>query len=216
MKTHRAQRGEPRVLVAGFERVAAPWVGGMWRAAHRILLVLAALIVPAIPVHAADAVPAVSDGDIHVVRNGNSFTVDAVMHAPVPVPLAWAVLTDFGHMAEFSPNLTTSEIVERGDSRLVVSQKGEVRYGIFSTRLESVREIHLVAQHEIRAHSLGGSVKHMESVMHLQAEEGGTRLQYHAEVEPDSWFPPLIGPALVRHESAEQFSALIREMIRRR
>lgn len=188
----------------------------MLRTVRLILVALAALLVPAVAVHAADAVPAVSDADVQVVRNGRSFTVDVVMHAPVPVSVAWAVLTDFAHMAEFSPHLTASEIVERGDSRLVVSQKGVVRYGAFSVRLDSVREIQLVTQHEIRARSLSGSVKRMESVMRLEAEAGGTRLHYHAEVEPNSWFPPLIGPALVRHESAEQFSAMIQEMIRRR
>lgn len=51
--------------------------------------------------------------------------------------------------------------------------------------------------------------------MQLEAEPGGTRLHYHAEVVPGFWFPPMIGPALVRHETAEQFSAIIREMMRR-
>jgi hypothetical protein len=52
--------------------------------------------------------------------------------------------------------------------------------------------------------------------MQLEPEAGGTRLQYHAEVQPEFWMPPLIGPAIVRHETAEQFSAIIDEMIRRR
>ena len=52
--------------------------------------------------------------------------------------------------------------------------------------------------------------------MQLEAETGGTRLQYHAEVQPDFWFPPLIGPALVQRQTAEQFSAMIQEMLRRR
>ena len=188
----------------------------MRRAVHGIVFVLAALLVPVAPAFAADEPQAVSESDVQVVRTGSRFSVDVVMHAPVPLPTAWAVLIDFGRMADFVPNITASEILERSDSVLKVSQKGEARYGFFSARFESVREIRLVAQREMRARNLAGNVKYMESVMQLQAEEGGTRLHYHAEVEPDTWFPPLIGPKLVRRETARQFSAIIQEMIRRR
>jgi hypothetical protein len=56
----------------------------------------------------------------------------------------------------------------------------------------------------------------MDSVMRLEPEPGGIRLQYHAEVQPNFWLPPMIGPALVQHETAEQFSAMIHEMLRRK
>ena len=180
------------------------------------LVVLAASLLSPGPAAAADTPPLVPDNDVRVQSSGSTFTVDVVMHAPVPLAQAWAVLVDFGHMAEFVPNLTQSQIVEGSDSTFKVSQKGVARFGFFSAKFESVREIRLVPQREIRARSIGGNVKHMESVMQLEAEDGGTRLQYHAEVEPDFWFPPLIGPKLVRHQTAEQFSAMIQEMLRRK
>ncbi len=188
----------------------------MSRVIRLMLLVLAALLLPVGPAVAADAPPAVSDSDVRVVRTGDTFSVDVVMHAPVPLPQAWAVLTDFEHMADFVPNLTTSQVLERNDSFVKVSQKGVARYGLFSAKFDSLREIRLVPQREIHARGIGGNIKQMASLMQLDAEEGGTRLHYHAEVQPDFWFPPLIGPGLVRHETAEQFSAMIREMIRRR
>ena len=49
----------------------------------------------------------------------------------------------------------------------------------------------------------------------VASERRGTRLSYHAEVVPAFWFPPLIGPSVVRRETAEQFSAMTREMQRR-
>ena len=141
--------------------------------------------------------------------------MDLTIYAPVAPSLAWAVLTDFEHMSEFVPNLTSSQVSERSDSGLKVTQKGVARYGLFSSNFESVREISLSALREIRAHNVGGNIQRMESLMQLQAEGAGTRLTYHAEVLPGFWFPPLIGPALVRHETAEQFSAMLREMVRR-
>lgn len=176
---------------------------------------LAMLLAPAQAALAADGSLTVPDNDVQVQRAGTSFTVDVNFYTPVPPAQAWAVLTDFEHMGSFVPNLTSSQVLERGDARLKVAQKGVARYGFFSANFESVREISLSPQREIRAHNIGGNVKSLDSVMQLQAEGSGTRLHYHAEVTPGFWFPPLIGPSLVRHETAEQFTAMLQEMQRR-
>ncbi|BDT66561.1 hypothetical protein os1_07240 [Comamonadaceae bacterium OS-1] len=179
------------------------------------VLALAAALCPLPSALAADAPAAVADGDVHVERANGSFTVDMAVHAPVDAARAWAVLTDFEHMADFVPNLTSSQVTERSDTLVKVTQKGVAKYGFFSTPFESVREIHLDPPHEIRAHGVGGNILRMESRMQLEPEGSGTRLTYHAEVLPGFWFPPVIGPSLVRHETAEQFSAMVREMQRR-
>lgn len=160
--------------------------------------------------------PAVRRNDVRVERSGDSFTVDVVMHAPVVPALAWAVLTDFERMAEFVPNLTHSQILARSEGTLRVRQKGIARYGPFSSNFDSTREIQLMPPREIRAHGIGGNIKRMDSRMRLEPEGDGTRLDYHAEVLPDFWLPPLLGPSFVQHETAEQFSAMINEMLRRR
>lgn len=180
-----------------------------------IALLFSALLLAHLVI-ADDAASAVDSKDVRVERAGDSFSVDVRMYAPVPPALAWAVLTDFERMAEFIPNLTHSQIVERGEDRIQVKQKGVARYGPFSSSFESVRDIRLTPPREIRAHGIGGNIKRMESLMRLEAEGEGTRLEYHAEVQPDFWLPPLFGPSFVRHETAEQFSAMIREMLRRR
>ncbi len=179
------------------------------------MLALAAALCPLAPALAADANPAVADSDVRVERAHGSFTVDMAVHVPVDAARAWAVLTDFEHMADFVPNLTSSVVTERSDTLVKVTQKGVAKYGIFSTQFESVREIQLVPPHEIRAHGVGGNIQRMESRMQLEPEGSGTRLTYHAEVLPGFWFPPVIGPSLVQHETAEQFSAMVREMQRR-
>jgi carbon monoxide dehydrogenase subunit G len=163
----------------------------------------------------ACAADGVNPADVHVSRNGDSFTVDLVMHASVPPAQAFEVLTDFDHMASFVPNLRASQVLSRQGAVLKVSQQGVAQFGPVSRSFESVREVRLIPPSEIRVHGLSGSVKRMDSLMQLQPEPGGTRLQYHAEVDPGSWMPPLVGPALVQHETAEQFSAMLDEMARR-
>lgn len=177
-------------------------------------LLLCAALLPSASGSAVDAL-SVEESDIRVERTSAGFTVDMLAHAPVPPARAWEVLTDFGHMARFVPNVRTSEVTDRSGSQIRVRQTGTARYGVFWTDIESVREIRLQPPHEIRSVGVGGNVKRMESLMRLEPEPGGTLLRYHAEVQPDFWLPPVLGPSFVRHETAEQFSAIIREMVRR-
>lgn len=183
---------------------------------HRLLPFVPGLVLLATSPAVLAAGPAVLDQDVRVARADGGFVVDVVMHAPVRPAQAWAVLTDFEHMASFVPNLKISRVLERSDSVLKVQQQGVARYGLFSASFESLREIRLTPSSEIRAHGLGGNIQRMESLMRLEPEGNGTRLSYHAEALPGFWFPPMIGPALVRHETAEQFSAMLDEMQRRR
>lgn len=181
---------------------------------RRGLLLLALL--PAVQAGATEAPPAVVADDVRVVRTAGGFTIDMAAHAPVGPELAWEVLTDFDHMASFVPNLKTSQVTERSSDLLRVRQTGTARYGVFWTDFESEREIRLRFPREIRSLGIRGNVGHMESLMRLEPEPGGTLLRYHAQIQPDFWLPPLLGPAFVQHETAEQFSAMIREMVRRR
>lgn len=180
------------------------------------LLLLALLVLSGARAASGDAPVAVTADDVRVARIAGGFTVDMTAHAPVGPERAWEVLTDFEHMAGFVPNLKTSQVMERSDELIRVRQTGTARYGVFWTEFESEREIRLFPPREIRALGVGGNVKRMESLMRLEPEPGGTLLHYHAQVQPDFWLPPLLGPAFVRHETAEQFSAMIREMVRRR
>jgi carbon monoxide dehydrogenase subunit G len=180
------------------------------------LTVWVGMLCPVQAALSADEPPVVSGSDVKVVRNGGGFTVDLTVYTPVAPALAWEVLTDFDRMSEFVPNLISSRVTERNESVLKVQQKGVAHYGIFSVNFESIQETRLSPQREINARGVGGNFLRMDSVMLLQAEGAGTRLNYHADVLPDFWFPPFIGPTLARRDIAEQFTGMLREMSRRR
>lgn len=157
----------------------------------------------------------VDERDITVSRVDQGFAVDMDAFFPVRPAVAWAVLTDYEHMSTFVPNLTSSTVAGRGEGPFNVVQKGVARFGPFSFAFESVREIRLTPPTEIRSHGIGGNLERVESATRLQAEGSGTRLHYHADVVPGVWFPPLMGPAVVRAQTARQFSAMLAEMRRR-
>jgi hypothetical protein len=109
-----------------------------------------------------------------------------------------------------------SQVLQRGAEGLTVRQQGTVQWGLFSLKLDSTRELRLNPPTEIRSNAISGSFKRMVSHTQLEAvASGGTEIRYHAEGEPGDWFPPFIGPAVVRRQTATQFSAMVAEMLRR-
>jgi carbon monoxide dehydrogenase subunit G len=134
------------------------------------------------------------------------------MIAPVPVEVAWQVLTDFDHMARFIPNLERSAVMHRAGNRLRIEQQGKAYFGPFSMAFGSTRDVELMPMREVRARQVTGTAKSMESSMRFSAVPEGTRLDYRADIIPDIYLPPLFGPSTIRREMADQFSAILNEM----
>jgi hypothetical protein len=164
---------------------------------------------------AAGAARADTELRIEVERKGELFTVHAFLFAPVPPRDAWAVLTDFEHMASFVPNLSESRVTNRAGERLTVAQKGVARFGVLKYPFESVREVELFPFESVRSRNVGGNVSRVDSTTRIVAFEGGTRISYYVEVVPGFWFPGIVGESFLKHEIREQFDAILREMLRR-
>ena len=142
-------------------------------------------------------------------------TIEANMTVRVPAAVAWAVLTDFAHMARFLPNLSASDAESEGPNVLRVTQKGAAIWGPFTFDFESVRRIVLQPMSRIESTTLSGKISKMTSVSELGPAGNGVHIHYRADAEIDFWLPPLLGTAAMRHEVREQFAAMIDEMWRR-
>lgn len=152
---------------------------------------------------------------VSVDKRGKSFVVDAAVDIPVPLRVAWEVLTDFEHMTSILSNLSASQIVSRNDRTLVVRQEGVARYGIFSYSFTSEREIRLKPMKKIIARQLSGNAQSFVSELRLAPGDDGTEVRYHAELVPGSAIARTFGAPFVKHETEEQFRALAAEMVRR-
>ncbi|WP_310491692.1 SRPBCC family protein [Dechloromonas sp.] len=155
------------------------------------------------------------DDDVVVdYREGTYFANLAFLVAASPAVVI-DVLTDFNHMVGIVPNLESSQIVSRQGNVFVIKQRGKANFGPFSFPFESLRQIELLPDGRILGRALGGSTKHMRSELRVQAQGRGARVDYQIEVVPDRWLPASLGVPFMRHEMAEQFTALIHEMERR-
>ena len=142
--------------------------------------------------------------------------VDARFTVAASVRDAWAVMTDFNHMAEFISNLEMSRIVSRSGEPLRIEQKGKAARGLLSFSFESVRDVTLVPFESIHTRLISGNLKKLEGYTRLEKDGERTRIVFHGESIPSMWIPPAIGPAFIRRETREQFEELRAEILRRK
>lgn len=154
-------------------------------------------------------------GQVAVDYRDGAYFASLEMVVAVPPAVALAVLTDFDRMAEFMPGLNRSRILARDGNIFRVAQQGRAQFGPVGFSYESERRIEVIGGTRILARAIAGTAKRMSSEMQLSPVAGGTRLEYRVEIVPDTWLPGVVGRGFFRHELAEQFSALEREMLRR-
>ncbi len=153
--------------------------------------------------------------DIAVQQVGDTFIVDAAIEVPVPVDLAWDVLTDFDHMTSILGNLTASKVLSRNGNLWRVRQEGVAKYGPFSYSFESVREIRLEPKTRIVSKSLSGTLAQTSSLAEIVPVNQGVQLKYHVEMQTGSMLARMFGLPFVRHEVEEQLQRMVKEMTAR-
>jgi uncharacterized membrane protein len=152
---------------------------------------------------------------VAVGQSGEAFIIDATVDVEVPLATAWGVLTDFDHMTSILGNLTSSKVTSRDGNTWIVRQEGVARYGLLSFSFMSEREIRLEPMKRIMVRSLSGTLKRMDSEAKIVALDQAVQIKYHAESVPDSILARMFGASFVRHEVAEQFLGMAKEMLRR-
>ncbi len=152
---------------------------------------------------------------MRVERHGESVVVDVEAHMPCALGDAWAVFTDYDNMAAFISNLTASKVLARTDHTLEVMQSGRTQVGFLSFGFEAVRVVELLPMREIRSILVSGDFKAYASTTSLTPTSGGTQIRHHGEYVPKKWLPPLIGPAVIEHETRKQYLEFAAEIERR-
>jgi len=154
--------------------------------------------------------------DVNVVFGSEQIEISLDTQAPVTTAQAWAVLTDYAHMSQFLPGLELSEVTSRQGNTLRVHQRGSTRAGLLHFDYENVRDVSLTPQRLITTHGVSGDTKRLDSSTELRPREGGgVQLHYHVAFEPARPLPSFLGNSALKRQTADNFNAFIREMIRR-
>ena len=185
--------------------------------ARRVFAASLALAVALVAWPPADARAAADTSDIvvHARKDGATITVEVACPVDAPRAVVWDVLTDYDRMPKFIANLEGSAVRMRMGDRLQVHQKGRASRGPLTFPFESVREIELIPQTEIRSKMISGDT--MPASFTTRIEVAGNRLHivHTGTYTPSIWVPPVVGPALIEMETRKQYGEIRDEIVRR-
>lgn len=176
---------------------------------RRRLLRLSLILLPALPA-AAYAGP-----EVRIEQHGDVFVVQAETIVATDAALAWQVLTDYNHLADFVPDMRVSRVISAAGRPVQVEQKGDAGFLFFKFAVEVVLDIEETPPRRLGFRAIRGNMRQMRGEWRIDNAAGGIRLVYAAELEPSFWVPPLIGPAVMRHDIARQFESVAQEISRR-
>lgn len=167
---------------------------------------------------AARQARAVEDFSIHASHQGDAVAlhVQARVHARAAV--IWGTLTDYDHLPQFVPGLTSSRVLERRGASAVVEQKGAARVLFFSYPIEVTVESLENPPDRLGVRVLKGNLKQLEGGYRLQpvaGSEGEFVLSWRGVIEPDFSLPAFLTVPLLRSTFQEQFLAMVKEIERR-
>ena len=152
---------------------------------------------------------------VNVQRRGAIVVVDVQTEVPADMATAWAVLTDYEHMADFISNLKTSVVLTRQGNQLEVQQSGQAKKGPLTFSFETTRAVELIADREIRSHLIKGDFKSYDFKTTLVDNGSGVTIVNHGEYWPNVWVPPVVGPAMIESETRKQYGEIRAEILRR-
>ena len=153
---------------------------------------------------------------LETYRQGDAVNVYAEVRLDVDPKIAWDVLSDYDHLAEFIPDMSYSRVLSRDGDKVIVEQKGDFGVLFFRQPIELKLEIVETPRRTIVAHAVGGSFREMSGRYDLESGEGrGVRISYAGHFVPGFALPPFLGIIGVRHTAAVQLTALVDEIVRR-
>jgi ribosome-associated toxin RatA of RatAB toxin-antitoxin module len=154
--------------------------------------------------------------EVAVRMQAGTVVVDVTAKVAVRHEVAWAVLTDYEHMAEFLTALKASTVLARSGNSLEVAQTGQAKFGFLHFEFSTVRAVELDPEQEIRSRMIRGDFKSYEFSTRVTDDLPGTvKIVHHGEYMPNRWVPPVVGPAMIQSETHKQYTEFIAEMLKR-
>ena len=157
-----------------------------------------------------------ADGvSVDTARHGAAVEVRARALVNATHATVWGTVTDYERLATFVPGMRSSRILGRRDGGLIVEQRGETRFLVFTYPVD----VQLLATARppdlVEVHLLGGTLKRLDGAYRLQPDgQGRVALLWTGLIEPDS-LPPLLGELVMRATIEAQFTGMVREIERR-
>ena len=153
--------------------------------------------------------------EARIERQGEYITVNASALMQVDARIAWEVLSDYDHLAQFIPDMKSSRVVSRDGNRVLVEQKGEFGFFFYRQPVDVMLEVVEDPMRRIDARRISGNIRDLQTRYELAASDAGVKLDYVGRFIPEFSVPPLFGMPMVRRIVERRFHAMVEEIVRR-
>lgn len=153
--------------------------------------------------------------EVRIELGSTHLAAEGSLAAPVSRKVAWAVLSDHDHFADFVPGLHANRVVEDRNHDKIVAQRGEITTAGPRLRYDGTLRIREQPGEGMRLLFLSGLFKDSEGEWRLSGERPVTlvyRLRMDLRKSP---LPPPMAATVVEQQVRQWLSAVAAEMERR-
>lgn len=139
--------------------------------------------------------------DATIQYSAGVYTVAFDMRLDADTTQVRTLMTDYDHLDRLSDIVTDSHVLDvlaNGDKRIQLNVHACV--WIFCRTLRRVQDVTTLEDGDLRTRALPERSDFSEAVerWHIEATPRGTRIRYNAQLAPNFFVPPLLGPYLIK------------------
>jgi hypothetical protein len=111
--------------------------------------------------------------------------------------------------------MVSSRVVSPPGAPVRLRQVGKAGVGLFHVTIDVTLAVTVDAPKRIEFDRVDGNLAQMRGTWTVEGDAENCALAYRAEIEPEFWVPPLIGPLLMQNQVEQQMRGLLAEILRR-
>jgi ribosome-associated toxin RatA of RatAB toxin-antitoxin module len=147
------------------------------------------------------------------------FEVNATGFVRATQQQAWQVLTDYGRLHEFVPDLRSSALLSRDGHEAIVEQRSQSGFLFLSQTIHMIVRVKEQPYSVIDVALVSGDMRdysaHWELLPSAQNGIGGTHVTFEGMMEPAFFVPPVIGKSIVQVNVKRMVEAVVSEIEKR-
>jgi ribosome-associated toxin RatA of RatAB toxin-antitoxin module len=159
---------------------------------------------------------AADDISVSAHREADAVHVSARASLRAPRDLVWDTLTDYDRLHDFIPGMRTSRVIGRRGAAVIVEQRGEARFLVFSYPIEVTVASVQRPPYLIEIHLLRGNLRKLDGAYRIEPLPAGRLiLRWEGTIVPALALPSVVSQYLIRASVEDQFLGMVREIERR-
>jgi len=156
----------------------------------------------------------------HVSYNKGIYKASFEMQIQAPLTEVYALFTDFNHLSRLSKNITDSLLLEENPPEYIVEVDSHNCILFFCKNLTQTQYVLEFDEGYISVEDIEG-IEGIEgksdfifanTVWHIRTFKNGTRVTFSAEMKPDFWLPPVLGPWLFKNKMISDTRKMIERL----